>query len=114
MKAGWIRLSEALAQMDQVDETGKPRKFQMRFVTANRKEGTGGEIIEIKDGHKIVGKRDGEVVIDKRKVYSDVPKLSRDPHHWINSTRNIILPNGQIRKVHIRLIIEFNNQKVCF
>lgn len=114
MKSGWIRLSEVFEQMDQLDDTGHPVKFQMRFVTANRKEGTGGEIIEIKDGRKGVGKRGGEIVFDKRKVYSDVPKLSRDPHHWINSTRNLILPNGQIRKVHIRLIIEFNGQKVCF
>ena len=114
MKSGFIRLCEVLAQMYQIDDTGHPMKFQMRFVTANRNLGTGGEIIEIDNGHKVVGKRGGEVIVDKRKVYSDVPKLSRDPHHWINSTRNIILPNGQIRKVHIRLIIEFNHQKVCF
>jgi hypothetical protein len=114
MKSGWIRLGECLEQMEQLDEFGKPKKFQMRFVTANRNLGTGGEIIEIEDGRKCVGKRNGSVVHDTRKAYAEVPALSKDPHHWINSTRNILLPNGQIRKVHIRLIIEFNHQKVCF
>jgi hypothetical protein len=40
--------------------------------------------------------------------------MAKDPHHWSNSTRNVLLPNGQKRKLHIRLIIEFNNKKVCY
>lgn len=117
MKVQYIRLSEVLDQMEQLDEAGMPVKFQIKFVTADRKRGTGGEIIEIKDGRKCVGKRKGKVVFDMRKTVSTVstaPRIPRDPHHWVNSTRNIILPNGLIRTVHIRLIIEFNGKKVCF
>lgn len=116
MKLQYIRLSEALEQMDQLDEFGKPARFQIKFVTANRNLGTGGEIIEIKNGRKCVGTRKGKVVFDMRKADARTtpPPIPKDPHHWANSTRNILLPNGQIRKVHIRLIIEFNGKKVCF
>ena len=38
--------------------------------------------------------------------------VSRNPKHFENSTRNIKLPNGSIRKIHIRLVRVFNNKKV--
>jgi hypothetical protein len=110
---GYVTLKEVLETMDKVDKDGKAQPFDMKFVTANRKAGTGGEIIEIEHGRKCVGKRSGKVVFDERKASTE-PKKSKNPHHFDNSTRNILLPNGQIRKVHIRLIIEFNKKKVCF
>ena len=115
MKLQYIRLSDVLKEMDRIDGSGKPVSFDIKFVTSNRKLGTGGEIIEIKGARKCVEIKGGEVVIDTRKSATpgEVP-VSRNPHHWINSTRNLLLPNGRIRKVHIRLIIGFNNQKVCF
>ena len=106
-----IRLGEVLKQMDYLDEKNQPVKFQMKFVTANRDKNTGGEIIEIKDACKCIGKKAGKVIFDKRPA----PDInSKNPNHWVNSTRNVLLPNGLIRKIHIRLIIEFNGQKVCF
>ncbi|MFZ4523913.1 MAG: hypothetical protein ACOYNC_19585 [Bacteroidales bacterium] len=114
MISNYIQLSKALDLMDQLDDDGKPVKFQVKFVTANRKLKTGGEIIEIADGRKCVGKRRGEMVFDMRKSLQDPSCVSRPPNHTANSTRNILLPTGGIRKVHIRLIIEFNNQKIFF
>jgi hypothetical protein len=114
MIEGYIQLSKALQLMDMVDENNKPVKFQVKFVTANRKLKTGGEIIEIVDGRKCVGKRHGEMVFDNRPSKQEVSTTSRPPNHTANSTRNILLTNGGIRKVHIRLMIEFNNQKIFF
>ena len=114
MIQGYIQLSKALQLMHMVDENNKPVKFQVKFVTANRKLKTGGEIIEIASGRKCIGKRNGEMVFDTRPSKTDVSTISRPPNHTANSTRNILLPNGGIRKVHIRLIIEFNNQKIFF
>lgn len=111
--SSYIRLSDVLSEMDRLDDQGKPIKFNIKFVTANRKERTGGEIIEIKGGRKCVDVKEDKPVFDTRKSVSE-PKLHKNPNHWVNSTRNILLPNGRIRKVHIRLIIEFNDQKVCF
>ncbi len=114
MNSTYIQLSAALDLMDQLDDDGKPVKFHVKFVTADRIRRTGGEIIEIPCARKCVGNRNGKTVFDTRQKADENPSISRQPNHWVNSTRNIILPNGGIRKVHIRLIIEFNNQKVFF
>ncbi|MCX6305527.1 MAG: hypothetical protein NT040_11215 [Bacteroidetes bacterium] len=112
---GYIQLSKALEIMDQVDDIGHPIHFQIRFVTADRANKTGGQIIEVKDARKCaVGNRKGKPVFDTRIKKEATPKISRNPGHWSNSTRNILLANGGVRKVHIRLIIELNNQKVFF
>jgi hypothetical protein len=99
--------------MGSFDEAGKPTTFQIVFVTADRKRGTGGEFINIPQASVCVGFRAGKVVTDKR--YPTTPVAShKNPNHWANSTRNLLLPNGGIRTIHIRLITEFNNQKVYF
>lgn len=36
----------------------------------------------------------------------------KNPNHWKNQTRNLVFPNGEVRKIHIRDIAYFNNQKV--
>ncbi|MGA3014682.1 MAG: hypothetical protein ABSD71_11705 [Bacteroidales bacterium] len=115
MNSTFIRLWDVLEIMDTLDGQGKPFRFQMKYVTANRLLGTGGEIIELKDGCKCSGKtKQGKPIFSEKKNFSTNDKVSKDPRHWTNSTRNILLSNGQIRKVHIRLIIEFNNKKVCY
>jgi len=116
MIKGYIRLSGVLDHMDRIGDDGKPCPFQMKFVKADRTRGTGGDILEIINGRKMVNKdKDGEPVFDFRpKSHPSEPGLKKDPRHWVNATRNILLENGEIRKVHIRLIIEFNNQKVCY
>ena len=115
MNDTYIRLWDVLDEMDRIDAEGKPLKFQMKFITANRDLGSGGDIIEIKDGCKCVGKKkDVDPIFQKDKLVLAEKKETRNPLHWIHSTRNILLPNGQIRKVHIRLIIEFNHRKVCY
>jgi len=115
MNSNYIRLWDALEQMDRFDAEEKPVRFQLKFVTADRQHGTGGEIIEIRDARKCSGKgKNGEPIFQKPRAIVEKEKVSKNPNHWVNSTRNFLLSNGQIRKVHIRLIIEFNNQKVCY
>jgi len=109
----YIRLIDVLSEIEKLDENELPVKVNMKFVTADRKRMTGGEIIELKGARKCVGKKNGKVIFDKRKATVDLT-TSRDPRHYLNSTRNMLLPNGRIRKVHIRLIIEFNGKTVCF
>ena len=115
MVSNYIRLGEALEIMDQMDDQGKPVPFQIKFVTANRIKQTGGEIIEIPNARKCSGVRNGKPVFDQReKQPSHGIVDSRDPLHWVNQTRNLLLPNGQFRKIHIRLILEVNHRKVCY
>jgi hypothetical protein len=115
MNSTFIRLWDVLKFMDSLDGQERPVKFQMKYVTANRLQGTGGEIIELKDACKCSGKtKEGKPLFSAKKINSSNNSPSKDPQHWPHSTRNLLLPNGQIRKAHIRLIIEFNNQKVCY
>lgn len=116
MNSQYIRLGQALDQMDQVDENGKPVPFQIKFVTANRQSKSGGEIVELKSAVKCDGQRNGQMVVDHREkpASSSGKPTPKDPNHWVNATRNILLPNGQIRKIHLRLIIEFCHKKVCY
>ena len=115
MNSTFIRLWDVLEIMDSEDVHGNPVRFQVKYVTANRLQGTGGEIIELKDGCKCSGKtKQGKPIFAVKKNFPDNDRVTKDPNHWINSTRNCLLPNGQKRKLHIRLIIEFNNKKVCY
>ncbi|MDJ1500461.1 hypothetical protein [Xanthocytophaga agilis] len=98
-----IKLSEALMQMEQ-GET-----FSCKFVTFNQRRKTGGEIIEIQEARLF---RQSASTPEEKKESSG---KSKSPNHWANSTRNIlILPSEQIRKLHIRLLIEFNGFKVIY
>ena len=103
-----ITLVTVLDQMEMMDPDNKPRKFDIKFVTADMNRKTGGEIIEIKNARKCIGERNKEI------IYGSGSRPSRKPDHYKNSTRNILCENGQIRKVHIRLIIEFNGKKVIY
>ena len=115
MNSSLIRLWDVLEIMESMDGQGKPVRFQLKYVTADRTKGTGGEIIELKDACKCsVRTKQGKEIFAERKIFPVNDQVSKDPHHWSNSTRNILLSNGQKRKIHIRLIIEFNNNKVCY
>jgi len=115
MNPNLIRLWDVLEIMDSLDGQGKPVRFQLKFVTANRLTKEGGEIIELKDAQKCsVRTKQGKEIFAERKNFPVNDQASKDPHHWSNSTRNVLLSNGQKRKIHIRLIIEFNNTKVCY
>ena len=115
MNSTFIRLWDVLEIMDSVDALGNPVRFQVKYVTANRTTKEGGEIIEMKDACKCSVKTSkGEEVFPEKRHFQAIEKVSKDPRHWSNSTRNILLPNGQKRKLHIRLIIEFNHKRVCY
>lgn len=109
-----IQLPELLQEMDQFDADGQPIPFSIKFVTANKTTGKGGEIIEIESCTKCVRKDNaGNVIVDTR-INDGQAKQRKCPNHYDNNTRNLLLPNGQIRKCHIRLIVEFNGRKVYY
>ena len=100
-----ITLQQVLFQMD----SGNP--FSISFVTADNKKNEGGEWIDIAQAykHEFVTRRQ---MNEAQKYQPKSNVLSKNPNHYANSTRNIRLPNGEIRKLHIRLITKFNNQIV--
>lgn len=100
-----IKLIDVLNQMDDLDVTGQPIPFSIKFITKE------GEEIFIEQGVKCVGKKEGKVIFDKPRI----AKQNKKPDHFKNATRNIYIPvSGQIRKCKIRLITEFNSIKVTY
>ena len=97
--------------MDEVDRDGNPVPFSIKYVTYNRKNKTGGEVVSIAQAMKCVTKRGGKIIYDTREKSGS----KRNPNHFKNSTRNLnIVGTDQIRKSNIRMIIEFNGQKVLW
>lgn len=89
-------------------DSGQP--FSLSFVTYDKKRGTGGEWINVKSAVKFMAKGNQTKSIEA--AQPSFTMLSKNPKHFENSTRNIKLQNGEIRKVHIRLIRLFNNKTV--
>jgi hypothetical protein len=103
----FITLKEVLAFMD----TG--RKFSISFITYDKKNQEGGELVELKTAHKHNWASPAEFRKIKRLHPEAVPKkLVKDPRHYENSTRNIVKGNSDLCKVHIRLIRKFNGKTV--
>ena len=100
-----ITLQEALTIID-----GK-KKFDIRFVTADKKQNRGGELIEMKN----VRKHEQFTTAQKKKLKQAEAmqrSLRKRPNHYENSTRNVITERGEIRKLHIRLITNINGKTV--
>lgn len=99
-----ISFGDVIAYMD----SGQP--FSFSFVTSDKKRGTGGEWISLKWAvkHMLLKKGDAAEIAILQPISVD----RRDPNHFENSTRNVKLKNGEIRKVHLRLIRVFNNKTV--
>lgn len=99
---------EVIQQLD----TGEP--FDMVFITADRRRGTGGKIKRVSNWVKIKG---SEPVSRLPGEFSRSPgrSLKKDPRHSDHKTINIYNPanpGDHATKVHWRLIVFFNSQRV--
>jgi hypothetical protein len=104
-----ITLKEVLTTMERCDHKGKPIPFDLTCITADRVRKTGGDILELKSAS--LTRKNKKLPRYVREI--GIPKKKRQ-NHWHNQTRNILLPNGQVRKVHIRLIVMFNGNPVVY
>lgn len=84
--------------------------FSFAFVTCDQNRKTGGEWIEIGEAVKHSYMTSKEQA--KLSHAQPAPELSKNPNHYANSTLNVRLENGLIRKVHVRLIRKFNRKTV--
>lgn len=97
-----IHLKDMLSDMKKLDSQKNPVPFSLSVRTFNRQNHSGGKLI----------------------VYHNVTLLQQaknknacggsPPRHWENRTRNIKLPNGQIKKISILFIIAYNGKNVVF
>lgn len=91
--------------------TGEP--FDLAFVTADRKRGTGGELKEVKGYKKVMSE-----IVETRQVgeFNRVNAIAtKDPGHHEHKTLNIYNPQNEtdhIITIHWRLMVYFNHKRI--
>ena len=114
--ADTILMRDVLKIMRTPNEEGRAIPFDISWRTLNRNSKTGGAFRSAQNA-KLVMKEKG---IDPNSVYAlqhfkKKEKVNKkNPNHFSNKTRNIRLESGEIKKIHILHIIEFNGQKVTY
>lgn len=91
--------------MDAVGKDGSPLPFSLTVIKRSS-----GEIKVYQRVKKLVSERREKPAKGEKAQEGEAAR--RNPNHSFNQTRNIQLPNGDIRKIHLRLITEFNGHKV--
>lgn len=98
---GTITLQDVIALID------SGQWMALEVVTADLKRGTGGEWIKLDRCRKNPKLTPTERTLARMKQPAVQPP-KRDPRHYENSTRNMLLANGMIMKIHLRLIRKVN------
>lgn len=117
MAADTIYLQEVLQQMKTLDKEGKAVPFSIAARTWQRFSSTGGKMkrwakakLVMKEENPNVNSVESLRIKPKRRTV-----LKKNPDHFANKTRNIkVLPEGKIKKINIRCIVEFNGLKVIY
>jgi hypothetical protein len=103
----FIKLSDALDLMDAGEV------FSIKFCTADRTRGTGGELRLIERAIKS-GARGKEVKKERALAAAGKPHVKKAANAR-SSYRNIYqLGTHDVRKIHIRLITHFNGKRVIW
>lgn len=92
-------------------EDGTPSQFSLHAVTADKNRNTGGKIIHLTDVN-ISGLRKQNPSAKHESRKAEIKGI-RQPAHYRNSTMNLVhQESGTVTKIHPRLIVKFNGEKV--
>ena len=95
-------------------DTGQP--FNIVYVTADRRRGTGGDIENLKNWvkHNASSGHPANSAKGKPLKSSIAAKLYEcNPNNFQHKTRNILnLKSRKIQKLHLKLIVEYNGKNV--
>lgn len=106
MTPEFITLSEALKIMRQTDKNGNPQPFDITWCTCDRNRKTGGDIMRLNTAYM------SGTEIRRVSELDEARKRSKRQNHFGNATRNIKDAEGNMKKVHIYLILELNGKTV--
>jgi len=109
-----ISFKEAITIIDKVDKLGNAYPFDISFRTLNRNSKTGGRLIEYKQVKKYRRQIKSITKASLTKQVQSGTDVKRKPNHQENRTRNLELQNGEIKKIHIRLIDTINGKKMHY
>lgn len=98
---------------DALDQMNEPKRFSFSFVTCDINRKTGGDIIKLEDVILSFNEnKAGKLGFEKPEP--NVTGFSKRANHYEHASRNVLLKNGMRKKFHIRLLLEFNGQKVFY
>lgn len=104
-----LTVAECCKIMEKKDALGNYIPFSITYVTYNSREAYGGELITYKHATLASLNHSGSKINTSIKP----KKVSKNPNHWKNSTRNIHPEKSwEIRKLNIWLMLEFNGREV--
>lgn len=101
---GTILRSEAM----KIIHSGVP--FSAEIVTADRRRGTGGDLLTVKNWMKV--NKENAIAGD---IGINLGDTVRDPNHHLHKTVNIFNPANRKHhptKLHFRLLVTFNGKRV--
>lgn len=102
-----IHLKEALSEIK------NGGLFSISFVTLDENRKKGGDIISL-DKCLLASLDDDSKIKKGFEVIGNKTDFKKSPSHYEHATRNVVLENGHIKKIHIRLILTFNNKKLFY
>lgn len=102
-----IHISEVLTAIRESEEP-----FDIAYCTYDESRKTGGDRIELKG---VLSSR-MQAQAKKRGFANPEPTqgIQKRQNHYHNATRNLLLPNGKYKKVHIYLIEFFNGKQMYY
>ena len=109
-----IFLKDALEIIDRQDKEGRSIPFDLTFRSLQRNSKTGGKLYTYDQVKKY---RKKKYVHSKTAMINAVQSggaVKKSPNHFENRTRNLELQNGEIKKIHIRLMISINGQTIIY
>jgi hypothetical protein len=87
--------------------------FSICYVTCDVGRKKGGDLIQL-ENVMLSFHQDKLEDLGFELPSAPVTEFQKKPEHYGNATRNVILPNGMIRKFHIRLLLTYNGKKVYY
>lgn len=112
-----IYLTDVLAQMKTLDKNGKAVPFSIAVRTFQKYSKTGGAYKYYEKAKLVMVEENNnkDSITSLRTVPRQKTSFKKNPNHYANKTRNIkVLPQGDIKKINIRFIVEFNGKKVIY
>lgn len=107
-----VSFSECLKIINKKDKLGNSFPFDADVYTYNKNSKKGGVLKSYQNVKLLAWEKQERTLQGLTKQATAEVKTTRNPNHFQNRTRNIELPNGDIRKIHLRLIDSINGQKV--
>lgn len=103
----WYVVTDTITLKDALTAIDGGQLCDLLVIQADRKKNAAGIELQLTQVKKHIQPQ----VMHKKQMPSKL-QVYKNPNHYDNSTRNMKCRNGEIVKVHIRLIKQFNGKTV--